>query len=202
MNVVKQPAKIYNTKKGSSTNIVKAKQSAVVPKKNPAMPACDEILSRIVVPSGPCSMDLSLDQSDNLSVSMDESVSTCDSLKSPEVEYIDKSNVADIDSIERKTCDKLHISDHVETGNTCKRDILAEMEASDKIVDADDQFTDPQMCASMACDIYKHLRASEVKKRPSVDFMEKVQKNINISIRAILVDWLVQNIGLFQILCT
>lgn len=113
---VKHPAKIEITKKANSTNIVKAKQSAVVPKKNPALPICDGTLSRNVIPSGPCSMDLSLDQSDNLSVSMDESVSTCDSLKSPEVEYIDKSNVADIDSIERKTCDKLHISDHVETG--------------------------------------------------------------------------------------
>lgn len=116
---MKHPAKIENTKKENSTNTVKAKQSAVVPKKNPALPNCDETLSRISIPSGPCSMDISLDQSDNLSVSMDESVSTCDSLKSPEVEYIDKSNVADIDSIERKTCNKLHISDHVETGFVC-----------------------------------------------------------------------------------
>ncbi|WOH02199.1 hypothetical protein DCAR_0521588 [Daucus carota subsp. sativus] len=77
-------------------------------------------------------------------------------------------------------------------GNVCKRDILAEMETSDKIVDLDDKFTDPQMCATMACDIYKHLRASEVKKRPSVDFMEKVQTDITISMRAILVDWLVE----------
>ncbi|KAL8146184.1 hypothetical protein AgCh_004068 [Apium graveolens] len=192
MNMVKQPAKIENAKKGNSTNIAKAQQSAVVPKKSPAFPICDGTLSRISIPSGPCSMDLSLDQSDNLSVSMDESVSTCDSLKSPEVEYIDKSNVADIDSIERKTCNKLHISDHVETGNICKRDIMAEMETSDKIVDVDDKFMDPQMCATMACDIYKHLRASEVKKRPSVDFMEKVQTDINISMRAILVDWLVE----------
>lgn len=113
---MKHPAKTENAKKGNSTNIFKEKQSAVVPKKSPALPICDETLSRTFIPSGPCSMDLSQDQSDNLSVSMDESVSTCDSLKSPEVEYIDKSNVADIDSIERKTCNKLHISDHVETG--------------------------------------------------------------------------------------
>lgn len=39
---------------------------------------------------------------------------------------------------------------------------MAEMETSDKIVDVDDKFMDPQMCATMACDIYKHLRASEV----------------------------------------
>lgn len=50
----------------------------------------------------------------------------------------------------------------MDTGNICKRDILAEMETSDKIADVDDNFMDPQLCATMACDIYKHLRASEV----------------------------------------
>lgn len=113
---MKHPAKIDNSKKGIATNVVKAKASAIVPKKNPALPIFDGTLSRTIAPSGPCSMDLSPDESDKISVVMVESVSTCDSLKSPEVEYIDKSNVADIDSIERKTCNKLHISDHVETG--------------------------------------------------------------------------------------
>ncbi|KAJ6730507.1 CYCLINS [Salix viminalis] len=51
---------------------------------------------------------------------------------------------------------------------------------------------DPQLCATIACDIYKHLRASEMKKRPSTDFMDRVQKDVNASMRAILVDWLVE----------
>lgn len=32
----------------------------------------------------------------------------------------------------------------------------------------------------------------QAKKRPSTDFMEKIQKDINSNMRAILVDWLVE----------
>ncbi|KAF8390867.1 hypothetical protein HHK36_023166 [Tetracentron sinense] len=74
--------------------------------------------------------------------------------------------------------------------NIYKRDILVEMKTIDKIVEVDDDFKDPQMCVSIACDIYKHLRASE--KRPSTDFMEGIQKDINASMRATLIDWLVE----------
>lgn len=44
----------------------------------------------------------------------------------------------------------------------CCREILADMETDDKIVNLDDNYEDPQLCATIACDIYKHLRASEV----------------------------------------
>lgn len=47
-------------------------------------------------------------------------------------------------------------------GNVCSRDILVELEKGEKIIDIDDDHVDPQLCASFACDIYKHLRASEV----------------------------------------
>lgn len=47
-------------------------------------------------------------------------------------------------------------------GNICSRDILVELEKGEKIVNIDNDHVDPQLCASFACDIYKHLRASEV----------------------------------------
>lgn len=47
-------------------------------------------------------------------------------------------------------------------GNVCSRDVLVEMEIDDKVVDVDNNFMDPQLCATIACDIYQHLRASEV----------------------------------------
>ncbi|KAL5722560.1 Cyclin-A1-1 [Ranunculus cassubicifolius] len=65
-------------------------------------------------------------------------------------------------------------------------------EISDKIFDIDNNHNDPQLCATIACDIYNHLRASENKKRASTDFMDSVQKDINPSMRAILIDWLVE----------
>nr|BAC56853.1 cyclin A1 [Silene latifolia] len=139
-----------------------------------------------------CTMDTTPTPEDAQSVSMDESMSTCDSLKSPEVEYMDENDVAALCSIERKTSKNLYISDDMETtGSFCKREIVSAMEI-DKVVDVDDNHMDPQFCSTIACDIYKHLRESETQKRPSTDFMEQTQKDINASMRAILVDWLVE----------
>ncbi|KAK3029174.1 hypothetical protein RJ639_038726, partial [Escallonia herrerae] len=200
-NTVPCPVKITNPKKGASTfnnsasfsgnNLPSSsvvKPCTVISSRNVSLP-----ISRVSAPPAPRCIDISPIQSDSLSISMDESMSTCDSLKSPDVEYIDNNDIAAVESIERKTCGKLFISELVEvSGNICKRDTLAEMETSNKIIEVDDNFMDPQFCATMACDIYKHLRASEAKKRPSTDFMERVQKDINTSMRAILVDWLVE----------
>ncbi|CAI9115443.1 OLC1v1016345C1 [Oldenlandia corymbosa var. corymbosa] len=145
----------------------------------------------LVAALAPSRMDVSPTQSDGFTVSMDDSMSTCDSLKSPEVEYLDNNEI--VNSIEKKTAYKLCISENVETpGIVCKRDILTNMVLGDDIIDVDGNLMDPQSCATIACDIYKHLRASEMKKRPSTDFMERVQKDINANMRAILIDWLVE----------
>ncbi|KAL1833685.1 hypothetical protein ACET3Z_003336 [Daucus carota] len=167
--------------------------TGVLNKNSKTFTSSDGTFSKNKAPYANCNMETSSFKSDALSVAMDGSMSSSDSLKSPDVEYIDNTDVAAIDSIERKTCSKLFISDDEKTtGSICKRDILAEMETGDEIVDVDENTMDPQLCATMACDIYKHLRASEEKKRPSIDFMEKVQKDINTNMRAILVDWLVE----------
>ncbi|XP_024976951.1 cyclin-A1-4-like [Cynara cardunculus var. scolymus] len=192
-NVPRNPSNLIGEpKKGSSVLNNNIKPTSLI--KSSSVARKDANVSRIIVPPVECKMDVSPSKSDGLSVSMDETMSTCDSLNSPDVEYIDNNDIAAIDSIERRTCSKLNISDHVEatTGNICKREILMEMGSKDKIVDLDVDFMDPQMCATMACDIYQHLRASEAKKRPSIDFMEKVQKDINAEMRAILIDWLVE----------
>ncbi|XP_073103936.1 cyclin-A3-1-like [Elaeis guineensis] len=53
---------------------------------------------------------------------------------------------------------------------------------------------DPQMCAFYAPDIYQYLRSMEVesKRRPLVNFIETVQKDVTANMRGILVDWLVE----------
>ncbi|GMH22316.1 hypothetical protein Nepgr_024159 [Nepenthes gracilis] len=195
-------AKIVKAKKGSSANIslsrstvpasLVTKPDAVIVSKT-SFPKCDETISHATMLPAPGSMDISPTASDEFSVSMDESMSTCDSLKSPEVEYVDENDVAALHSIERKTSSTLHISEPGGTaGNVCKRDILVEIDMVDKVANVDNNFLDPQFCATFACDIYKHLRESELKKRPSTNFMEKIQKDINASMRAILIDWLVE----------
>lgn len=176
----------------------KTSTTVPVPCKVTSLPRSDENVktsapSIAAAVSVSCSMDVSPSKSDANSVSMDESMSVCDSFKSPEVEYLDNNDVPPLDSIDRKSFRNLYISDHTErTENVCSRDILADMDTDDRIVNVDDNYMDPQLCATFACDIYKHLRASEVKKRPSTDFMEIIQKDINASMRAILIDWLVE----------
>ncbi|XP_020246640.1 cyclin-A1-1 isoform X2 [Asparagus officinalis] len=130
-------------------------------------------------------------RSRNSSISSDESMSTCESMKSPEFEYIDNADSA-VASLERRAINNLHISEVSDAdGYTCKREIAVPME-TDNIIDVDDDHKDPQLCATLACDIYKHLRIAEAKKRPSTDFMERVQKDVNASMRSILIDWLVE----------
>ncbi|KAF8412613.1 hypothetical protein HHK36_000582 [Tetracentron sinense] len=206
-NQAPSTAKIAKIKKGSSTcirntglprNTVPAsstvKSSTIVSSKATSVLRSDGPSTSLVALPALFSMDVSPSRSNGGSVSLDETMSTCDSLKSPDIEYVDNVDASAVASIERRTCNNLYISEHVDTtrGNICKRDILVEMEANDKIVEVDDDFKDPQLCASIACDIYKHLRASETKKRPSTDFMEGIQKDINASMRAILIDWLVE----------
>ncbi|KAL4278337.1 hypothetical protein GQ457_03G032370 [Hibiscus cannabinus] len=173
------------------TNV--GQSSALPPKAVSSFPAGNEVV--LLAPTVQCSMEFSPSKSEGLSsVSMDETMSTCDSFKSPEVEYMDNHDVSAIGSIERKTFSNLCISDHqVEAaGKFCNRDAVAEKGTDDTMMDVDDNYMDPQLCATYACDIYKHLRASELKKRPSTDFMETTQKDINSSMRAILIDWLVE----------
>jgi len=61
------------------------------------------------------------------------------------------------------------------SGNICSRDILVELEKGEKIVNIDNDYMDPQLCATFACDIYKHLRASEVYLHfPCIVFVHKI----------------------------
>ncbi|KAL6578528.1 hypothetical protein OROMI_008744 [Orobanche minor] len=60
------------------------------------------------------------------------------------------------------------------------------------VTDIDSKHNDPQMCSLYASDIYYNLYAMELARRPLVDYMEKVQRDINQDMRAILIDWLVE----------
>ena len=48
------------------------------------------------------------------------------------------------------------------------------------------------MCVQYVNDIYAHLRKTEVVYKPDTVYMETVQKDINATMRGILVDWLVE----------
>lgn len=125
---VSSATKIAKAKKGppantSSTGLSRTNFPASLNLKSTAVVPCSKITSfsrseetvpnTVAIPAQ-CSMDASPSKSEGLSVSMDESMSTCDSFKSPEVEYMDNIDVPAVDSIERKTFSSLYISDHEE----------------------------------------------------------------------------------------
>ncbi|KAF2616926.1 hypothetical protein F2Q68_00039080 [Brassica cretica] len=123
-------------------------------------------------------------KSDAASVSMDETMSSCDSYKSPQVEYIDNKQVSAVVSIERKALSNLYITPI----NCCRRDVLSDMENKDKVVNIDNNDADPHLIAMfvvISTSIF-------TKKRPATDFMERVKKDVNSTMRGILVDWLVE----------
>ncbi|KAG5244322.1 cyclin-A2 [Salix suchowensis] len=60
------------------------------------------------------------------------------------------------------------------------------------VVDIDLNIKDPQLCSLYAPRIYNNIRVKELDQRPSVDYMEKLQRDISPSMRGILIDWLVE----------
>ncbi|KAK1357002.1 Cyclin N-terminal domain-containing protein [Heracleum sosnowskyi] len=67
-----------------------------------------------------------------------------------------------------------------------------EITTYDEIVDEN-----PGLCVAMVREIYDHLRASKANKRPCIDYMAKVQKLIDIRMRAMLIDWLVEVVEVY-----
>ncbi|ONM04436.1 Cyclin-A1-1 [Zea mays] len=113
-------------------------------------------------------------------------------MKSPNFEYVDNGGCSMLASLQRWTDEHLHTSkDRDVEENKWEKNGSALMEI-DSICEVDSNFEDPQLCVAMASDIYMHLREAEMKKRPSTDFTEMIQKDVNPSMRAILIDWLVK----------
>ncbi|KAL5227166.1 hypothetical protein ABZP36_015431 [Zizania latifolia] len=165
-----------------------AAQKEIVPP--PRVPSIVPTVAPAIVP---CSRFASPVHSGD-SVSVDETMSTCDSMKSPDFEYIDNGESSSVlASLQRRANENLRISEDRDVEGLLLQceDAPAPMEI-DRICDVDTNYEDPQLCATLASDIYMHLREAETKKRPSTDFMETIQKDVNPSMRAILIDWLVE----------
>ncbi|KAL2529608.1 Cyclin-A3-2 [Forsythia ovata] len=67
-------------------------------------------------------------------------------------------------------------------------------EDDDAGIDVNAKSDDPQMCGAYVSGIYEYLHQMEMeaKRRPKVDYLEKVQKDVTANMRGILVDWLVE----------
>ncbi|OEL36774.1 Cyclin-A1-1 [Dichanthelium oligosanthes] len=118
------------------------------------------------------------------SVSIDGMITTCDSMKSPDFEYNNNGDSSMLTSMEGRTK-----QDDNET--KWKKNAPDPMEI-DGVCAIDNNKDDPRFYPTLASDIYMLLREAESKERPSTDYMETIQKDITPSMRAILIDWLVE----------
>ncbi|WOG98970.1 hypothetical protein DCAR_0418316 [Daucus carota subsp. sativus] len=61
-------------------------------------------------------------------------------------------------------------------------------------VDFGEKFDDPQMCSAYVSDVYEYLKQMEMetKRRPMMNYIEQVQKDVTSNMRGVLVDWLVE----------
>lgn len=116
-----------------------------------------------------------------------------------EIERDSRSDSEAIASLERRTVQNLYISqeakDRVKQGNLFSDksfSVTPELPGIVAYQDIDNDHSDPQMCSTYATDIYSYLRMAEIKRRPSGNFMESMQQDINPTMRGILVDWLVE----------
>lgn len=87
------------------------------------------------------------------------------------------------------TCAQLGSPSKKDKGQPCKK---VEVLDGLSVPDIDSYQKDPQMCGMYAPDIYINLLATELDRRPSVDYMEMLQRDITHVMRGILIDWLVE----------
>ncbi|GJN35723.1 hypothetical protein PR202_gb24526 [Eleusine coracana subsp. coracana] len=140
-----------------------------------------------IVPAGVNSPGLSKD-----SASMEDAMSTCASMGSPDFECVDDGDSSMAASLHCWANDKLHISDSF----TWK---MHSSTKAENIFDIDDNQEDPQLCASLDDEIYKNLRMAETMRRPSSNFMDTTQIDMSTSMRAVLIDWIVEVIEEYRL---
>ncbi|XP_058200726.1 cyclin-A2-1-like [Rhododendron vialii] len=77
-------------------------------------------------------------------------------------------------------------------GKSCENLEASTSLESLQIADVDSNHKDPLMCSLYAPDIYSNLRVTELDRRPSVNYMEILQREITPGMRGVLIDWLVE----------
>ncbi|KAL6572460.1 Cyclin [Orobanche minor] len=90
---------------------------------------------------------------------------------------------------------KINKKKRVMLEKTSVEETKSEKEGNGSVINGDvKNYGDPQMCEAYVSDIYEYLHnmEMEVKIRPLPDYLEKIQKDVSINMRGILIDWLVE----------
>ncbi|KAK1366622.1 Cyclin N-terminal domain-containing protein [Heracleum sosnowskyi] len=108
--------------------------------------------------------------------------------------YLKIPNIKEPDVVDVAVMERTMIHPEINISEDMENPAAVSETRCDKIVDVDEDDDNPQLRAAMIRNIYNNLRAFEAnaKKRPCTDYMLKVQKDITIDMREILIDWLVE----------
>ncbi|ANM70898.1 cyclin a2;1 [Arabidopsis thaliana] len=118
-----------------------------------------------------------------------------------ETKQIEEDGLVDVDGEKSKLAEDLSKIRMVESldASASKQKLVdcAEEDRSDvtdcvQIVDIDSGVQDPQFCSLYAASIYDSINVAELEQRPSTSYMVQVQRDIDPTMRGILIDWLVE----------
>ncbi|WJX09505.1 cyclin [Trifolium repens] len=112
----------------------------------------------------------------------------CEQRKRKRVERVERVALGDLTNTSAKHFSDIHKQ---KKRNTAKSKSVEESPVPE-ILEVKSE--DPQLCGPYVSDIYDYLRNLEVdpSKRPLSDYIMKVQRDVNSSMRGVLVDWLVE----------
>lgn len=105
------------------------------------------------------------------------------------------SNNAVVDDSETTISDLVKIQKQKCRSKKGKKAVKAAPETQQLVVEKiDEKLSDPQMCEEYVSDVYEYLHMMEIEtqRRPIPEYIEKVQKDVTVNMRSILVDWLVE----------
>ncbi|PWZ09700.1 Cyclin-A1-1 [Zea mays] len=165
-----------NTERGSSRRLASEQfdQAVSLLQKNTSLPSVPDVVS-----TGCSSPGLSQD----CSVSMEDAMSTCNSTESSDVEYLNNNDDPSMTSSSHWwASDRPHFSDSMDVAEFNWR----------KHSPNHYTYKDPRLSTTLACEIYESLREAETRKMPPTNFLETTQTDMSKTMRAILIDWLVE----------
>ncbi|XAR70921.1 hypothetical protein NMG60_11027963 [Bertholletia excelsa] len=132
-----------------------------------------------------------MSRGDNESQQIILSVNLKDNVTNEQKKYVTERGVSAAEAIPVTKASST--SSHQKSPSRKEAQLSEKSEASDtQIADIDFNHKDPKMCSLYAPDIYNNLRITELDRRPSVNYMERLQKDITPNMRGILIDWLVE----------
>ncbi|KXG21616.1 cyclin-A1-4 [Sorghum bicolor] len=174
-----------NTERGSSRRLASDQfdQAVSVLQKNTSLPSVPDVVS-----TGCSSPGLSQD----CSVSMDDAISICNSTESSDLQCLNDDDPSMVASLHWWASDRLHFSDSMDVAELNWRKHSTIPLKADNIIDLDCNYKDPRLSTTLACEIYESLREAETRKMPSTNFLETTQTDMSKTMRAMLIDWLVE----------